>query len=145
MDKLKGNSDEDELKATLFHLTSQLDVVEGQLKSSMDLIRGLIEVDAANTAISANYQPVIPMNLIQFEGMKTRFFASEQTIRNSYEYWRAFLTTKTVQAKEEFINQSSELIKSLNVLMDGLLGAGIFGSDLLVVTQLAHNVSNLKS
>ena len=145
-----------QMDEALEEMSSMLQTIEKDLKESLKIIRTSVSMadDMTDSVITAG----------QFESLAIRLFSSELAIRNCYEHWRyddtlkcillklykhciisAYETTKTERAKEAFIVQSSnELLKAVNALLDGLLGTTIFGSDLLAVTQKAHQCHRRK-
>jgi len=63
--------------------------------------------------------------------MKTQLYGDERTIRDSLDYSVAAAATKSNESITKFINKAYGLETAINAFVDGMLGIGIVGSDIL--------------
>ncbi len=72
--------------------------------------------------------------------LKTQFFKYERIIEDCLTYSILFGKTNSSTSRKAFLNVGKELEGAIDAILDGLLGGGIFGSDILFPLRNAKNV-----
>lgn len=77
---------------------------------------------------------------VLFLHTKTQLYGYERTIMDSLDYSVAAAATKSNESITKFIDKASGLETAINAFVDGMLGKGIVGSDILVSLLKAKDV-----
>lgn len=73
---------------------------------------------------------------------KTQLYESDRDIRDSLDYSVAAASTKSNESVTQFLRKAERLESAINVLVDGMLGNGLNGSDILVNLRDAKDVNS---
>lgn len=73
--------------------------------------------------------------LVMEEHMKTKLFDYERVIRDSLAYSIALNKTSSSTSRSRFLEKGDQLEGAIGAILDGLLGIGAFGSDILTTIR----------
>ncbi len=76
--------------------------------------------------------------------LKTEFSKYERIIEDSLRYSILYRKTNSTTSRTAFLKFGSQLESAIDAILDGLLGGGIFGSDILIAIRTGKNVRTLK-